>query len=78
MSIVVVVLAVVAAGAVVVARTRWWPYGPCPRCRGRRGRGTGSTGGAYRKCGACKGSGERIRPMSRLLWARWREEARRR
>lgn len=62
---------------VVVIRARFWPYGPCPACQGRRGRGIGSRPQAYNRCGRCGGKGERIRPLA-LMWARHREEAKRR
>jgi hypothetical protein len=67
-----------AAGAaigLVLARARFWPYGPCPACRGRRGRGRGSTDKAWNRCPRCGGGGERIRPISRI-YGKWREEDR--
>ena len=68
-----VVLAVAAvAAAYWLIHLRTHPYGPCPSCRGRRGRGVGSTGRAWSRCYRCGGSGERLRPGARL-WARNRE-----
>jgi hypothetical protein len=65
--------------AVLAVRARFWPWGPCPRCtrkgRGKAGRGLGSGGQAWNRCGRCHGSGERIRPLA-LLWPRHRETAR--
>lgn len=66
-----------AATAVIAVRSRFWPYGRCPACQGRKGRGAGSTDQAYNRCRRCRGSGERIRPLA-LMWARHRAEARRR
>jgi hypothetical protein len=69
---------VLAAGlAFVLIRTRFWPYGRCPACRRRKGRGIGSTDGAFSRCGRCGGSGERIRPLARI-WPQHREAARKR
>lgn len=67
--------ALAAAGGLMLVRARFWPYGPCPRCGGRRGRGVGSTGKAYSRCGKCGGSGERVRPVSRVYKV-WRDEDR--
>ena len=61
----------------LLVRAWFWPYGPCPRCEGRRGRNRGSTAKAYGRCGKCGGKGERVRPLARI-WPRWREEARNR
>ena len=73
------VLAAAAAVAVGVplVRARFWPYGPCPTCQGRRGRSRGSTGSAWNRCTRCGGSGARIRPLARI-YPRWREEHRKR
>ena len=71
------ILAVAAAVAVLAVRARFWPYGRCPSCRDRKGRGVGSTAAAFSRCGRCGGSGERIRPLA-LLWPRHRETARKR
>jgi hypothetical protein len=71
--------AVVTAGLAV--RARFYPWGPCPRCtrkgRGKAGRGLGSGGTAWNRCGRCGGSGERIRPAA-LIWPRHRQAARQR
>lgn len=77
MILLVFILAVIAAVAVFLVRTRFWPLGPCPRCAERGGRGWGSTPDAYNRCRICGGSRERVRPLS-LIWACHREEARRR
>lgn len=63
--------------AVVAVRARFWPLGRCPWCRGRKGRGPGSTDRAFNRCGRCGGSGERIRPVA-LIWPRHRAAARQR
>lgn len=76
MDLAIAIIAAVAAVAGFLVRTRYWPYGPCPRCAGRRGRGFLSRPRAYNRCGRCDG-GERIRPLS-MIWPRWREEAARR
>lgn len=72
------VLVIVAVVAVLGVRSWWFPYGPCPRCtrqgRGKAGRGFGSGGQAWNRCGACAGSGERIRPLARV-WPQHRAEA---
>ncbi len=69
------VLAVLAVSAATLARSFFWEWGPCPACKGRRGRGWGSTGGAWRDCGRCGGLGQRIRPLARI-WPRHRKTAR--
>jgi hypothetical protein len=76
MELLLAVIAALAAVAAFLIRTRYWELGPCPRCRGRRGRGRLSTSGAFNHWCRCGGSGERIRPLS-LIWARHRREARR-
>jgi len=62
-------LAITAAAVAVVWITRLavLPFGPCPACRGRKGRGLGSSARAFRKCGRCDGAGERIRPGARTI-----------
>lgn len=70
-------LAVAVAGVGVLLRARFWPYRPCPACKGRRGRGRGSTDEAYNRCRRCRGRGEQVRPISRI-YRKWREEAKRR
>lgn len=65
---------VVLAGAALAAAVAWtvrlagWPYGPCPRCKRRRGRGMGSTSRAWSRCGSsrCKG-GEVVRRGARTV-----------
>jgi len=70
------IAAVLAAALVfVLVRSRWWHLGPCPHCRGRKGRGIGSTVQAFNRCRWCGGKGERVRPLA-LIWARHRETAR--
>ena len=70
------IVAVLAAALVfTLARSRYWPYGRCPACRRRKGRGPGSTDQAFSRCGRCGGSGERIRPLARI-WPVHREAAR--
>ena len=77
MTVVYLIVIIVIAAVVLGAWTRFWELGPCPRCSGK-GRGKLSKPGAYnRRCGACGGSGERIRPLA-LIWPQHREEARRR
>jgi hypothetical protein len=66
-----------AALAFVLVRSRWWQYGRCPACRGRKGRGIGSTDRAFNRCGRCGGSGERIRPLA-YIWPQHRAVARKR
>ncbi len=72
----VVTLIAVAVTAAFLVRARYWPYGPCPRCRDRGGHGWASTSEAYNRCRVCGGSRERIRPLA-LIWGVHREEARR-
>ena len=73
------VLATAVAVVFLLVRARFWEYGPCPRCtrkgRGKAGRGLGSGGRAWNRCGACGGKGERVRPLARI-YPRWREDAR--
>lgn len=57
----------------VLVRARFLPYGPCRACRGRRGRGVASTGGAWSHCRRCGGSGESVRLLARV-WPRWRRQ----
>jgi hypothetical protein len=73
----VAVIILAAALVFVVVRSRFWPYGRCPACQGRKGRGIGSTDQAFSRCGRCGGSGERIRPLARI-WPRHRAAARKR
>lgn len=49
-----------------VGRHSIWPWQPCPACRGRRGRGIGSTPGAYNRCGWCASSGESLHWIAHL------------
>ena len=63
------------AVAFLLVRARFWPLGPCSWCRGRGGRGWGSTKKAYSRCHSCGGTGRRIRPLARI-YPRWRKEAR--
>ena len=53
---------VLLGAAFLLARARWWPLGPCPRCSGRAGRSLGSTKRAYGRCHACGGSGRQYPP----------------
>ena len=74
-------VAAVAVTVVLAVRSRFFPYGPCPRCtrkgRGKAGRGLGSGGQSWNRCGRCGGSGEQIRPLA-LAWPRHRKAARQR
>jgi hypothetical protein len=70
-------LAAAAGVAAFLIRTRYWPYGPCPACTGRRGKGPLSTDSAYNRRCKCGGKGERIRPLA-LIWPKHRAEAQRR
>lgn len=69
-------LAVVIVVTVALTRARFYPYGRCWACRGRKS-GPGSTARAFSKCWQCGGSGVRVRTASRIF-PRWREEVRRR
>ena len=75
MAVLLIVAVLAAALVFVLVRSRWWHLGPCPHCRGRKGRGIGSTEQAFNRCGRCGGSGERIRPLARV-WPAHREAAR--
>jgi hypothetical protein len=77
MAALLIVAVLAAALAFALTRSRFWPYGRCPACRGRKGRGIGSTDRAFSRCGRCGGSGERIRPLA-LIWPQHREAARKR
>jgi hypothetical protein len=77
MAALLIVAVLAAALAFVLVRTRFWPNGRCPACRGRKGRGIGSTDRAFSRCGRCGGSGERIRPLA-LIWPQHRAVARKR
>jgi hypothetical protein len=56
------VITLLGAGALVLAG--WllllalFPWGPCPRCKGRRGRGIGSTSTRWNHCRKCNRRGE--------------------
>jgi hypothetical protein len=60
-------LAVLAAAGWWLLRLRLHPYGRCRRCRSRPGRNIGSSAEAYGRCGACGGTGERIRTGARSV-----------
>lgn len=77
MAALLIVAVLAAALAFALTRSRFWPYGRCPACRSRKGRGIGSTDQAFSRCGRCGGSGERIRPLA-LIWPQHREAARKR
>jgi len=72
-----ILLALAAALVFTLVRSRFWPYGRCPACRRRKGRGIGSTDQAFSRCGRCSGSGEQVRLLARI-WPKWRAEADRR
>lgn len=65
-------LAVILLGLLVV-QARFWPYGPCPWCHRRRGRGPGSTRRAFSRCRHCD-NGVRVRPLAQI-WPRHRRQA---
>jgi hypothetical protein len=73
MTYLILTLAAVAAVTAWLLRLRWWPYGRCPACQGRKGRGTGSSPRAWSRCSRCGGSGERLRPGARI-WQRNRKD----
>jgi hypothetical protein len=52
--------------AVYVYRVWRYPFVPCARCNGGRKWAPGRSG-AYRRCKSCGGSGEKLRPIRRLL-----------
>lgn len=68
-----VLLILLAVVAFALIRSWFWPYGRCPACTGRKGRGIGSTDSAFSRCRRCGGKGERVRPLA-LIWPRWRAE----
>ena len=59
--------------AFVLLRARWWPYGRCWACRGRK-RGVASTTRAFSKCHWCQGLGVQIRLPARI-YPKWRRVA---
>jgi hypothetical protein len=61
-----VLVVIIFLGSVVIWHAIW-PYGPCPACRGRRGRGPGSSSAAWSRCRRCGGHGERLRFLSSLI-----------
>lgn len=71
-------LVLAVAGIGVLADFRFRPYQRCPSCRDRPGKGRWSTGEVWNDCRRCGGTGKRIRRGSRVLYRKWREEARRR
>jgi hypothetical protein len=77
MSALLIAAVLAAALVVVLVRTRFWPNGRCPACRGRKGRGIGSTDQAFSRCRRCGGSGEQVRLLARI-WPQHRETARKR
>jgi hypothetical protein len=54
-------------GAAWCAWGWFWPWKQCRGCRGRKGRGIGSTQFGYSRCGRCAGSGEQVRLTARLI-----------
>ena len=56
----------VACLLVWLAHSTVYPWAPCLGCRGRRGRGPGSTPAAWNKCPMCGGSGERLRLLAHV------------
>jgi hypothetical protein len=63
-------LLVVTSLVVVIAwlGDSWWrPFKACPACKGRSGRGMGSTRKAYNRCWRCKGNPELVRRGARLI-----------
>lgn len=71
-----VIAAALLLGAAWLIRARLYPYGPCPLCRRRKGRGIGSTRGSWNRCARCGGSGEVLR-LSARIWPKWRNQGRR-
>ena len=65
-----IVIAVVGAAGTYL-HARYLPLQRCPRCKDRpAGGGALSTGKAFnRRCRACGGTGQRVRPLARVLHA---------
>lgn len=63
---VVLVLALLAAGALYLLACRIWPFGPCFRCKGA-GKFHPPGGRSFRRCPRCKGSGMRQRFGTQVL-----------
>jgi hypothetical protein len=61
------VIAIIIVLGCIIASYAIWPYGPCPSCKGRRGRGPGSTRRAWSQCKRCGGRGEQVRFVSGLI-----------
>lgn len=51
---------------VALGHSAIWPWTACLACKGRRGRGPGSTAAAWNRCPVCGGSGERLRLLAHL------------
>ncbi len=64
-----VVLIAMAAAALWLLHSWWFPYTRCRRClkHSAAGRGLGSTWRAYNRCGACGGKGETVRTGARIV-----------
>jgi hypothetical protein len=62
------IVALIVLGLVGWYAYRVWryPFVPCPRCNGGRRWAPGRSR-AYRRCKSCGGSGEKVRPIRRLL-----------
>jgi len=60
-----ILLALAAALVFTLVRSRFWPYGRCPACRRRKGRGIGSTDQAARAdLAAAPGGGQGCGPQA--------------
>jgi hypothetical protein len=60
-------VAVPVAAAGWLGHSWWFPYKTCTACKGRMGRGTGSSRRSYNRCWRCKGNPEQVRLGARLI-----------
>jgi len=58
---------ILVAMAIWLIRSWWWPFKACPACKGRSGRGRGSSRSSYNRCWRCKGQPEQVKVTARLI-----------
>lgn len=66
------VLLALAAAVGYIVTCVVWPFAACRKCRGEGKFRSWFGGESWRRCGRCKGSGERVR-VGRRAWTWWSE-----